>query len=206
VSLHLTTDISRRASISVSIPDKGKAVTSGALSQPGAAGTRGNCALPTKDTLLQAECSTKSTEVGGCFFWEFPAQKSTFSCFVFRFSQDTPPQNDPTDLVVGQDTSEVLYPKDLSNGYETGPKYRKTASERVRGIGSKWPNMGLQHATYAWDGLLERYIGVYDFSGFHFCWLLRSKPSRSMDIPPTQPNSQLLQVRQVVKCPVRGRN
>jgi hypothetical protein len=23
------------------------------------------------------------TEAGGCFFWEFPAQKSTFSCFVF---------------------------------------------------------------------------------------------------------------------------
>jgi hypothetical protein len=30
-----------------------------------------------------------------------------------------------------------------------GRSVEKTAS--VRGIGSKWPNMGLQHATYAWD-------------------------------------------------------
>jgi hypothetical protein len=37
-------------------------------------------------------------------------------------------------------------PTDLSNGYQTGSA-EKTAS--VRGIGSKWPNMGLQHAAHA---------------------------------------------------------
>ena len=31
--------------------------------------------------------------------------------------------------------------------------------------------------------------GVNDYSRFHFCWSLRSKPSRSADIPPPAPRS-----------------
>jgi hypothetical protein len=73
---------------------------------------------------------------------------------VFRLSQDAPPQITQRtswlwSCVGGQETPEGPYPTDLSSGYKTGPECRKTAS--VRGIGSKWPNMGLQHATYAWE-------------------------------------------------------
>jgi hypothetical protein len=92
----------------------------------------------------QGEEKKTPAEVGGCFFGEFPAQKSTFSCFVFSRRTSW-----LCLCVVGQETPEVSYPTDLSNGYKTGPECRKTAS--ARGIGSKWPNMGLQHATYAWE-------------------------------------------------------
>jgi hypothetical protein len=77
--------------------------------------------------------------------------------FVFRVSQDAPPQMTQRTSwlclcvveVVGQEIPEVPYPTDLSSGYKIGPECRKTAS--VRGIGSKWPNMGLQHAIRAWE-------------------------------------------------------
>jgi hypothetical protein len=38
-------------------------------------------------------------------------------------------------------------------------------------------------------GVLKSCLGVSDYRRFHFCWLLRSKPSRSTDIPP--PTAQL---------------
>jgi hypothetical protein len=61
------------------------------------------------------------TEVGGCFFWEFPAQKSAL--FVFRFSQDAPPQMTQRTswlclCVVGQEIPEVSYPTDSPSGYK----------------------------------------------------------------------------------------
>jgi hypothetical protein len=145
------------------------------------------------------------------FFWEFPAQKPEKHIFVFRFSQDAPPQMTQRTswlclCVVGQETPEVSYPTDLSNGYKTGPECRKTAS--VRGT---WNRQQMaQYASSAryicLGGVLESCLGVYDYSGFHFCWSLRSKPSCSTDTPP--PHAAQLaatpQVQQVAMCPVRA--
>jgi hypothetical protein len=137
----------------------------------------------------------------GAFFGNFRPRKAPFPFRVSFFldSRDAPPQmNQRTSwlFVCGWTRDpEVLYPTDLSSGYKTGPEYRKTAGVRG-GIGSKWPNMGLQHpARYTClGGVLESCLGVYDYSGFHFGWSLRSKPSRStVPPPPTQPNSHLLQ-------------
>jgi hypothetical protein len=99
--------------------------------------------------------SGRPTEVGGWVLF-LGISGPEKHLFVFRFSQDTPPQmTQRTSLlclcVGGQETPEVPYPTDLSSGYKTGPEYRKTAGVHVCGIGSKWPSMGLQHATYAWE-------------------------------------------------------
>jgi hypothetical protein len=88
--------------------------------------------------------------------------------FVFRFSQDAPPQMTQWTsslclCVGGQEIPEVSYPTDLYSGYKTS----------VRGIGSKWPNMGLARS---------------DYRGFHFCRSLRSKSSRptALSLPGAQ--------------------
>ena len=52
--------------------------------------------------------------------------------FRVSFSQDSPPQMTQRTswlclYVVGQETPEVSYPTDLSNGYQTGPEYRKNS-------------------------------------------------------------------------------
>jgi hypothetical protein len=53
--------------------------------------------------------------------------------------------------------------------------------------------------------VLESCTGVYDYSGFHFYWSLRSKPSRSTDIPPHAAQlAATLQVQQVAMCPIRA--
>jgi hypothetical protein len=123
----------------------------------------------------------------GTFFgnWEFPAQKSTFLCSVFP--QDAPLQMTQRALwlcscVVGQETPEVSYPTDLSNGYQTGPEYRKNS--KCTWNRQQMVQYGSSARCTCLGGALESCIWVYDYSGFHFCWSLRSKPSRSTDIPP----------------------
>jgi hypothetical protein len=114
--------------------------------------------------------------------------------FVFRFYQDAPPQMTQRTswlclCVVGQETPEVSYPTDLSNGYKTGPEYRKTASARGMWNRQQMAQYGSSARYICLGGVLESCPGVNDYSGFHFCWSLRSKPSRSTDIPFPPPRS-----------------
>lgn len=103
-----------------------------------------------------------------------------------RLARDAPPQDAAPQMtqrtswlcsyVVGQEIPEVSYPTDLSNGYKIGPECRKNSKctwnrQQMAQYGSPARHTCL-------GGVLQSCLGVYDYSGFHFCWSLRSKPSR----------------------------
>jgi hypothetical protein len=92
--------------------------------------------------------------------------------------------------VVGQETPEVSYPTDLSSGYKQG---RSAEKQQVYARGMWNRQQMAQYGSSAryicLGGVLESCPGVNDYSRFHFCWSLRSKPSRSADIPPPAPRS-----------------
>jgi hypothetical protein len=76
-------------------------------------------------------------------------------CFVL-FQDALPQMTQRTSwlclCVVGQETRGVSYihiQRICLTDIKQGRSAEKTAS--VRGIGSKWPNMDLQHAAYAWE-------------------------------------------------------